>query len=246
MAINPVNTYSCTKLQPAISDVPAPTLSVRLPRSKTFAAGTVMGMYSAAAASEVQSLAITGTPTGGTFTLTYDGKTTSALPYNATPAQVQAALEALSNIGTGNVLCAGGPLPGTAISITFRQDLAQQNVPAITTTDSLTGGTTPASAITTSTAGSGGPGMWDAYDDGASNGLQVARGILVNGVTTDAFGRVILGDTNPGENNNQNFTAEVYVGGFFNTALLTGLDANGISDMGRLVYGTAAAGIIKI
>ena len=49
-----------------------------------------------------------GTPgavaSGGTFTLTYDGQTTAALAYDATAAQVQAALEALSNIAPGDVL----------------------------------------------------------------------------------------------------------------------------------------------
>lgn len=43
-------------------------------------------------------------PSSGTFTLTFVGQTTAAIQYNATPAQVQAALEALSTIGTGNVL----------------------------------------------------------------------------------------------------------------------------------------------
>lgn len=38
--------------------------------------------------------------TGGTFTLTFNGETTTPLAYNATPAQVQSALVALSTIGT--------------------------------------------------------------------------------------------------------------------------------------------------
>lgn len=55
---------------------------------------------------EVQSIAITGTPTGGTYTLTYAGQTTAAIPYSATAAQVRAALAALSSIGgTANVFC---------------------------------------------------------------------------------------------------------------------------------------------
>ena len=46
----------------------------------------------------------------GTYTLTYSGQTTAAIAYNATPAQVQSALEALSNVGVGQVSCtqAGG------------------------------------------------------------------------------------------------------------------------------------------
>lgn len=45
--------------------------------------------------------------TAGTFTLTVDGQTTSALPWNATSLQVQSALEALSNVGEGNVVVTG-------------------------------------------------------------------------------------------------------------------------------------------
>src|SRR5439155_4734808 len=46
---------------------------------------------------EVQSLTVSGS--SGTFTLTFNGQTTTALPFNATAAQVQAALSALSSIG---------------------------------------------------------------------------------------------------------------------------------------------------
>lgn len=102
--------------------------------------------------SEVTSLSITGSPTGGTFTITWSAETTAAIPYNATAAQVQAALEALSNIAPGDIEVTGGPLPGTAITITWMGSLLG-NVAAPTTTDSLTGGTSPATVIGTTTAG---------------------------------------------------------------------------------------------
>ena len=50
--------------------------------------------------------------TGGTFTLSFGGQTTSALDYDATAAEVQTALVALSTIGAGKVTVtgsAGGP-----------------------------------------------------------------------------------------------------------------------------------------
>lgn len=50
---------------------------------------------------EVQSVTVSDA-TGGTFTLSFGGKTTAAIAYNATPAQVQAALQALSTIGKGD------------------------------------------------------------------------------------------------------------------------------------------------
>lgn len=97
---------------------------------------------------ETQTLTITGTPTGGTFTITYAGQTTAAIAYNATAATVQAALVALSNIGAGNVVCTGGVLPGTAVVISFAGGALAGTAPALaTTTGSLTGGTTPAAAI---------------------------------------------------------------------------------------------------
>jgi hypothetical protein len=48
-----------------------------------------------------------GKPAGGTFTLTFGAQTTPGQAYGATAATVQAALEALTSIGTGNVAVAG-------------------------------------------------------------------------------------------------------------------------------------------
>lgn len=110
--------------------------------------------HKAAGTNEVQSVTITGGPTGGTFTLTFNAQTTAAIAFDATAAAVQSALQALSSVGAGNVTTSGGPLPGTAVSVTFVGALGLQDVPQMTATSSLTGGTTPAVAIATSTAGS--------------------------------------------------------------------------------------------
>ena len=101
---------------------------------------------------ETQTITITGTPTGGTFTLTFGGQTTAAIAYNASAATVETALEALSSIGSGNVSCTGGALPGTAVICDFTGGDLAGSIPALmTSTDSLTGGVTPASAITEDT-----------------------------------------------------------------------------------------------
>lgn len=89
-------------------------------------------------------LTITGTPTGGSFTLTVNGQTTAPIAYNAVASAVQSALQALTSVGT-NATCAGGPLPGTPVTITFSGPLALG--PVITHTDSFTGGTAPAAAV---------------------------------------------------------------------------------------------------
>ncbi len=73
---------------------------------------------------EVQSLTI-GNGVTGTFTLTFDGQTTIAIPYNATADVIQADLVALSNIGTGNVAVTGNP---GAWNITFTGNLGGEAI----------------------------------------------------------------------------------------------------------------------
>lgn len=101
---------------------------------------------------EVQTVTITGEPTGGTFTLTYSGQTTSALAYNATAAQVATALKALSNIGDTDVQVTGAN--GGPYTVTFIGALGETNVAQMTASGaSLTGGTSPDVTVATATAG---------------------------------------------------------------------------------------------
>ncbi|MHC5539637.1 hypothetical protein ACYOEI_15575 [Singulisphaera rosea] len=100
----------------------------------------------------VQTLSISGTPTGGNIAATFGGQT-ATIPYNSTAAQVQTLLRALSSIGSTGVVCTGGPLPATPVVITFAGTLGVQPVATITKVDSLTGGTSPASTFTATTAG---------------------------------------------------------------------------------------------
>jgi hypothetical protein len=104
-------------------------------------------------ANEVQTVTITGTPTGGNFTLTFDGQTTANIAYNAAASAVQSALEALSNVDVGDVTAAGGALPGTAVTVTFGGQFANSDVPQMTASGSFTGGSSPAVAVTTTTPG---------------------------------------------------------------------------------------------
>lgn len=101
---------------------------------------------------EIQTLTITGTPTGGTWTATYAGQTTAAIAYNATAATVRTALEALSTVGYGNVDVTGAA--GGPYTVTFRGSLAGTNVAQMTASGAgLTGGSSPAVAVATSSAG---------------------------------------------------------------------------------------------
>lgn len=106
------------------------------------------------AANEVQTLTITGTPTGGTFTLTFQGQTTAAIAYNASAATVATALVALPNIETGEVTGGGGALPGTPVTLTFSGRYAGGDVPLIMANGAaLTGGTDPTATVAVTTEG---------------------------------------------------------------------------------------------
>jgi hypothetical protein len=116
---------------------------------------------------EVQGVAITGSPTSGTFTLTFAGQTTAGIPYNSTAAQVKAALVALSNVGPGDVDVTGGPLPGTAVSVTFKGQYIGTDVAVMTkNATGLGGGTAPDVVISTTTAGGANPASPDGRETG--------------------------------------------------------------------------------
>jgi hypothetical protein len=92
---------------------------------------------------EVQQVDITGA-TAGTFTLTFNGQTTTGIARNASNNTIKTALEALSSIGAGNVLVSGGTLPGTPIQVTFQGTLALADQPQMTADFSgLTGAASP-------------------------------------------------------------------------------------------------------
>lgn len=104
-----------------------------------------------AAGADVQTITITGTPTGGTFTLTFNGATTTPLAFNASTAAVQTALQALGTIGASNATVTG--TAGTSYVVTFAAALAGVVQPLIQADgSSLTGGT-PAIAVAHTTTG---------------------------------------------------------------------------------------------
>lgn len=84
-----------------------------------------------------QLITITGAPTGGSFTLTAGGVTTSSIAYNASAATVQTAVRALGGAFTGAIVdgSAGGPWTVDVGDTTPTRKLAR--------TSSLTGGTSP-------------------------------------------------------------------------------------------------------
>jgi hypothetical protein len=126
----------------------------------------------------VQTITMTGTPTGGTFFLAFYSQKTTNLPFGATAKEVQEALEGLPPIGVGGVTCSGGPFPATPVVVTFAGGNANAAQPLITASGAeLTGGTTPAVAVANTTTGLGlydPMGTWT--DLGSTRqGINIAR-----------------------------------------------------------------------
>ena len=108
---------------------------------------------------EVQTLTIGGTPTSGTFTITFRGWTTAPITWSSTNAtlvaNIDAALEALPVIGTGGVTTAVGTMTagiGT-ITLTFVGANGKMAQPLATADGSGLVGTAPTVAITETTPG---------------------------------------------------------------------------------------------
>ena len=99
---------------------------------------------------EVQTLAITGSPAGGSYTLTFSGQTTGTIAYNAVNSAIQTALEGLSNVAPGDIVVTG---TSPSFTLTFGGNLAGQDVPQTTATASFTGGSSPGITMATTTNG---------------------------------------------------------------------------------------------
>lgn len=114
---------------------------------------------------EVQTLAVDAA--GGSFTLTFNGAATAPIPYDASAATVQAALEALAGPGPedfppgpgeallapGSIAVSGGPGSaggGTPYEIVFGGDLAGVNVPQLQADPAGLSGGAGTATVTTS------------------------------------------------------------------------------------------------
>ena len=123
-----------------------------------------VGFSGVSGVNEQQSVVLTGGPTGGTFNIhirkwendSGPPATPAALniPYNSTAAGLQTLFDA--TLGAGQLTCAGGPLPGTAITVTYQGTRANRNMELmLTSVNALTGGASPAPAYSPVTEGIG-------------------------------------------------------------------------------------------
>ncbi len=154
-----------------------------------YSATGITSLTTGTATNEVQTATITGTPTGGNFRLTYNGQQTATILYNANAAAVQSALEALSNIGAGNVTVTGGPGPGTPYVITFTGYLAATDVSLITASHTFTGGTSPNINVVATTPGASVdlgplPSGWEDIGWTSTDGVSYGRETEVSEVNS--------------------------------------------------------------
>jgi hypothetical protein len=93
------------------------------------------------------------------------------------------------------------------------------------------------------------PGVYKAYNDANNDGSQTAKAIAQYDMQIDANGLITLssvGSTAGGESGEKLRAAPAYVSGTFKTTDLTGLDAAAVTDLGRLIQGTVADGILRV
>lgn len=233
-------TITLGQITPAIRPEMATKMAVKLPvggpvgTGGMFSKGTVLASIGGATANEVRTLTIGGSPTGGTFTITYTADkvySSGPLAYNATTAVVQAALQA--NIwGTGNVTVTG--TAGSSYVVTFGGQLANLRIGGYLAVDKtlLTGGTPTASWATT-TQGNAGAGQFDAYLNGTNS---AGKAILAMDNLMDPQGGIVTG----GQATFSLQSPLAFVSGFFNRGDLIGADSTLMGLAGwRYVLGNA-------
>jgi DNA-binding beta-propeller fold protein YncE len=111
------------------------------------------------AVNEVQTVTVTAT--SGHFTLAFKGEPTGEIPFNATAAEVQAALEGIPGLGAGQVAVSGEP--GGPWSVEFTGVRAGENVPELSADpENLEGPEHSATVVTTN------PGI-SLFDDRAAS-----------------------------------------------------------------------------
>lgn len=118
-----------------------------------FAPQGTAGPVAVAYTAEVQTITITGTPTGGTFTPVWQGLAAAAQAYNVPTATLATALNTAwaSKLAGGTVAVAG--TAGTSYQITFPAGLG--NVAMISLVKAFTGGSSPDATVAETTPGAG-------------------------------------------------------------------------------------------
>jgi hypothetical protein len=240
--------YTGRKLVPLYDPLRANELPVNLVPNVRFERGRILG-HITTPTNDVQTITITGTPTGGEAIIAYQepyggGTGLFTLPYNANAATAQALIRAV--VGP-HVTVTGGALPGTPLVVTASGSFVYMAIGLMSVVShTLSGGTNPAITIAHTTIG-GNTGQFGHYDAaGPDNGLRTARRINAYEATTNSAGDITFGPVAVEGYHGEVFPgATAYVSGYFDTKELVGLDATAVGQLGRLIHGTVADGVLE-
>ena len=186
----------------------------------------------ATVSNEVQTATLTNAPTGGTFTLTFNGQTTIPLPLDSSAATVQTALQALPTIGSGNATVARSPNEIETVTLA--------NATGGTFTLSFTG--TFANTVATQTTS---PIVFNASTAEVQSALQALPGIGAGNVTVqqDTNGKYVI--TFQGALGNQDIrqlTADA--SGLTGAGPTVTVSTTGSGNIGNNGYSTAQGGSV--
>lgn len=219
---NPVRRFTFAELIPV--SVPGlaecPAFPVNLPPSTTINAGELLLSPAYSGTSAQQTLAITGSPTGGTITITGTNPiagyvwTTAPIANTFTDAAVAAAINDVINGPTGPQQAPFGPASVTVVSglVTFGGSLANYPVPLMAIgTNALTGGTTPTMTVANTTPGVM-QGTASPYLGTSGSPVYISR----YSVTTDSAGNITFGSSAGGiENAGLDLSMNCFIKGCF-------------------------------
>ena len=247
-----VDRFDLTGLQPAYANALALTHSgVVNPNLTNVLLGTALA-ENTLNANAVHTIAANGA-TGGTFTLTWRGYTTTLLNYNDSAATVAAALNALTSMNGGaGVVGSGTAVNGAGLVLTWSGAGYTNKPTELPVLNIVSAFLTTQPTLVSTTAGAR-KGALTPYVSGGSNGSGVAVGINTYRFSSDAKGNAVFSDSaTAGEEFGQKrLTVPYWIKGAFRIEdlVLTGtnaLDATGAAQLGKVIRGslTSAAGIL--
>lgn len=195
----------------------------------------------AAGANEVDTITKTGTWSGGTFTLTFNGQTTATIPYNADAGAVQDALVNLSNIAKYEVTVSGGPLYTTPIVIRLDGTLSGTQATGVTITTTGVTGTTPgANVVRTVTGLSNAAGFRDIFvpSDSASLPFLAIEENIGGGLDVFRYRDAVVNTLHFEVDANGYFMGTAGIVARLQDAQASALPVDALLDSGDLIVGT--------
>lgn len=144
-----------------------------------------------------------GAASGGTFTLTFEGEVTAAINYNETAANVLAALEALSNVASGDLSVTGSGTTGDPWIIKTLKDGAHADTAVTLTGDGSS--LSPSDTLTVTTTHAGGVTHNITFTPSLDVALSDNDAVTITGRTLD----IKVGDGNITYTENKDYSYDL-------------------------------------